>query len=310
MAKEIKELITVLDGAVLDFQKKIPGIQDSIFSELMDIIKDLDIKDGRISNSVKNIRVIGAIRKKIERLVLSDEYKQQVKDYLKTFTEVSSIQNRYFTSITKKFKPKPVLAEIRKQSIEATVQSLTEAGINANVSDKITDILRQNITTGGKYAGLQAQLREFIVKTPTTAGVLERYTSQITTDAINQYSAQYSQVISSDLGLEWYSYVGSNLATTRQFCEMLTEKDWVFNRELPDIVNGKIDGEQAELNQTTGLPKGMVAGTNASNFHVYRGGYNCGHQLYPVAEIVVPKDVRVKAYQKYGVKYDERGLKI
>jgi hypothetical protein len=42
------------------------------------------------------------------------------------------------------------------------------------------------------------------------------------------------------------------------------------------------------------LPKGMIEGTNESNFPTYRGGYNCGHQMYPVPPLNVPKTIRNK----------------
>jgi hypothetical protein len=43
----------------------------------------------------------------------------------------------------------------------------------------------------------------------------------------------------------------------------------------------------------------MKEGTNADNFIVNRGGWNCGHQLIPVREEAVPKAIRnrVKAFK-------------
>jgi hypothetical protein len=38
----------------------------------------------------------------------------------------------------------------------------------------------------------------------------------------------------------------------------------------------------------------MIDGTTADNFIVNRGGYNCGHELIPVSEVRVPKEVREK----------------
>jgi len=45
----------------------------------------------------------------------------------------------------------------------------------------------------------------------------------------------------------------------------------------------------------------MIPDTNAENFFVRRGGYNCGHQIFPVIERLVPKDIqdRVKATAAY-----------
>lgn len=62
--------------------------------------------------------------------------------------------------------------------------------------------------------------------------------------------------------------------------------------EIPEIVKGRIDGHQCEIYERTGLPKGMIAGTTAENFMVNCGGWNCGHKLVLVSEVVVPKEVR------------------
>jgi hypothetical protein len=89
-------------------------------------------------------------------------------------------------------------------------------------------------------------------------------------------------------------YVGSNLETTRDFCDHLTEKKYIHESELPDIVAGKIDGYQCPLNPKTKLWAGAIAGTTVDNFIVYRGGWNCGHQLMPVNEAAVPENIRNK----------------
>jgi hypothetical protein len=100
-----------------------------------------------------------------------------------------------------------------------------------------------------------------------------------------------------DLGLEWFMYTGSNIETTREFCEVLTKKKWIHKSEIPTILTGKIDDYQCEIYPKTGLPKGMIADTTPENFQCNCGGWNCRHQLIPVAEAAVPADVRAKFKQ-------------
>jgi hypothetical protein len=69
---------------------------------------------------------------------------------------------------------------------------------------------------------------------------------------------------------------------------------YIHVSQLEEIVSGNICGEQVPIYDKTGLPQGMIAGTNASNFRINRGGYNCNHQLYPVSAAVVPKELRDK----------------
>jgi GNAT superfamily N-acetyltransferase len=68
----------------------------------------------------------------------------------------------------------------------------------------------------------------------------------------------------------------------------------VHKSEIPTILLGDIDGHECEIYAKTGLPLGMKDGTTPENFIVHRGGWNCGHQLVPVAPEAVPEDVRRK----------------
>ena len=116
---------------------------------------------------------------------------------------------------------------------------------------------------------------------------------------MNQFSANYNATITDDLGLKWYKYDGSLKDTSRPFCDALigAKKScmpYIHVSQLEEIVNGQICGEQVPIYDKTGLPAGMIAGTNASNFRINRGGYNCNHQLYPVSAAVVPKELRDK----------------
>ncbi len=105
--------------------------------------------------------------------------------------------------------------------------------------------------------------------------------------------------LTDDLGLEWYKYDGSLKDTSRPFCDALIAAKkscmpYIHKSQLEEIVSGNICGEQVPIYDKTGLPQGMIAGTNASNFRINRGGYNCNHQLYPVSAAVVPKELRDK----------------
>jgi hypothetical protein len=137
-------------------------------------------------------------------------------------------------------------------------------------------------------------VRNHILTNDTGEGSLMRYTKQITTDAINQYSAQYHTLIAQDLQFNWGRYVGSNITTSREFCILLTKKQWVHKSELPLIIIGHIDGHDCKLSRTTGLPLGMIQDTNISNFQVLRGGYNCGHQFFWVPDSAVPESVKAR----------------
>ena len=304
---DYNELIKTIDDAINGFNDSLPKIQKEILADVLDQIKKFDTRNKRITNTVKNIRLLNTIKNRLKKIILTDQYKGEVKEFLKVFTDVSTFQNEYFKEAEKKFSPPKVVKEIKKQTITDTINRLTEAGIGVNVSDKIAELLKQNVTTGVKYSDLAAQLREYILTTE-TPGVLERYVKQITTDAVNQYSAQYMNTISGDLGYEWFRYQGKDILTTRDWCDSMTDQPFFHISEVPRLLRVEDmyfmeDGVKTKvpINPKTELWYGAIQGTNAENFFVYRGGHQCKHQIFPVIERLVPKAVqeRVKATAAY-----------
>lgn len=291
----IKNLISTIDGSINSFNSAIPKVQRDILAEVELLVKKLDLKSDSIQASAKNLRIIGELKNKINKILRSPEYKDLVKEFAKSFSEISKLQNEYFRTLEKQYKPPKLLGTLQSQSVDATIRSLVEGGVEVNIGSKIVEILRQNITGGAKYTDMVERLREYLTTTKAGDGALERYAKQITTDALNQYSAQYLNVVSNDLGLQWYRYTGAEIETSRPFCKACLDKEYIHQSEIPRLLKGdfpEFKKEGGEINSKTKLPQGMIAGTNPENFHVYRGGWNCGHQLVPVTEDRVPKIIR------------------
>jgi hypothetical protein len=306
---DFDDILGKVGQAVRGFQNRIPATQKAMYQALLEEVQKLEVDKGKVKASVRNLTRLNGIKNKLLRLVLTPEYKEEVKEYLKAFNEITVLQNQYWKGIEADFKPPKLLRKLREITIDDTVNKLTEAGIGTNIGDKITDILRQNITGGGSYADLTEQLRQSVLTTPESAGSLDKYVKQITTDALNQYNGQYTQVVTNDLGYEWFKYDNTDIETTRPFCDAMTDIKYFHVTEIPALLRGdgltyvdkKGERVQVKLYSKTGLPHGMIPGTDASNFFVRRGGYNCGHQIRPVNVSQVPEDIksRVQATPAY-----------
>lgn len=288
------DISTRIKDALEKFNKKIPASQRAMLDGIEEQVARLDLNNGKIKATVANLKIVASIKAKLLKLVLNDEYIDEVKQFAQAFRDVSVLQREYWQQIESNFKPRSILKEIRSQAIGDTVSKLTEAGIGTNIADNIADILRTNITTGGSYKDLLGQLRESLTDTQKSDGLLTKYSKQITTDSLNQYSATYVQIVSSDLGYEWYAYQGSDIKTTRPFCDAMTDRRYFHVSELPKLL--RADGlyydkkgvkTKVLIYEKTGLPHGMIDGTNPENIFIRRGGYNCGHQIRPVSANLV-----------------------
>lgn len=304
---QFNDTIKRIDKAVNKFNEHIPKLQKDMFNEIQEELKRLDTSNGKIKTTVANLRIIASIKNKLLKLILTPEYIKEVKEFAGAFNDVTKLQNEYWRSVESTFRPSTFLKEIRNQAILDTVAKLTESGIGATIQEQVTNILRTNITTGGSYSAITDQLRELLLTTETD-GVLQRYAKQITTDSLNQYSAQYTEKVSSDLGFEWFAYQGSDIVTTRPFCDAMTDLRYFHVTEIPRLLRAEDlyyikDGVKTKvaIYDRTKLPHGMIPGTNPSNFQINRGGYNCGHQIRPVSERLVPKETkdRVLATPEY-----------
>ncbi len=306
---DFSDILEKINDSISNMNKRIPSIQKDIYDSLQEDLRNLDLQNGNIKATVKNLSLINSIKNKLNKIILTPEYKAQVKDFARSFNEITSLQNEYWKGIDNLFKPKALLQAIKEQAIGDTVSKLTEAGIGANIAEPITDILRTNITTGGSYKDLTSQLRENLVNTQ-TPGTMEKYIGQITTDAVNQYSAQYTQIVSNDLGYEFFKYDNTDILSTRPWCDAMTDQPYFHISQLPKLISAqgltylnKKTGkrEPVPVNQKTGLPSGMIPGTDASNIFIRRGGYRCQHQIRPVNERQVPADVlaKIKASPEY-----------
>lgn len=293
--------------AIEKFNENIPKLQREMYNEIMGELKRLDLKDGNIKVTVANLKVINSIKNKLTKLILNDDYIENVKEFVGSFNEVAKLQNEYWQSVEAKFKPGPLLREIRTQAISDAVKQLTESGIGANIGDAISDILRQNITSGGSYKQLNGQLLESLTDTQKSDGLLTKYSKQITNDSIQQYNRTYTQQVASGLGMEWYAYQGSDIKGTRPFCDALTDIRYFHQSEVPRLLRAEDlyytkDGKRTKvpIYARTGLPHGLIEGTNAENFFIRAGGYNCGHSIRPVPERNVPIEIRDRVYNSHA----------
>jgi hypothetical protein len=297
---ELNATLDAIDRGIIDFQDGIPEIQRRIYERLILLQKELQIQGGTITNSAKNIRLLSRIKADLYDIIFDDtDYMESVTQFSQLYGKVDQLNAAYFKALEKKFKPSKIVPEIRKQSVSLVLENLTEAGLEANLINPVREIINTYVTTGGSYAKLATELQNYITGYDSDAGrvegQLQKFTRQITTDAINQYSATVNEVMTQDLGWEWYRYQGSNVRDTRTFCEALKKKKYFHRSELNKIIKGDFEEFRAlkgKIYDKTGLPQGMYDDTNTSNFLQYRGGYNCGHQAYPIPTALVPASVR------------------
>ncbi len=285
-------LVEILDSSVMNANSSAPAIQRRAYSELQDELAKLEIKNGVIRASSKNIRMINRIVRRFERILMNTGYRDLVKGFAKSFNLVTKTQTAYFQSAIEAFTIPVTLNALQETAIEDTVSLMAKDGLQTEVLEGVRQILSSNVKSGSTIVDLQSQLKGYITGTESTVGALDSFVGRVTTDSINMYSSSYNDTVATNLGLEWYQYVGSLVSDSRPFCKALVKKRWFHKSEIPGFLKGHVGNVRVKRSSSTGLPEGMKRGTNKTNFQIYRGGWRCNHLMMPVPSSNVPKRIR------------------
>ena len=291
-----------IEDEVNRFIEGVDKSQKGIFNRLLSIVKGVETDEqGNIKQTVKNLKLLGKVRKTIENEIITDAYIGRVDSLSNQFPAIAQLNNGYFETLEASFNPnRELFKEVIKNSINVTRTSLLDSGIAENVINPIVNIVDNSITNGSAFADMVDELRLVIKGDEERLGQLMRYSKQITTDALNQFNASYNETIAKDLGLEWYFYSGGKRKTSRAFCKKYAGR-YFHKKEVEDFGRRKdIDGSNLCGGSTkTNLCTGRIPGTNSSNVFRLRSGYNCRHIYKPTLIDSVPKSV-VKRNEKKG----------
>ena len=271
-----RNIIRITEDAVKKFLAGVATTQKGILRRVNGTLRQLELKAGAILPNQFNIRLKRELEADLPSLVVDNAYKARVDTYLRNFDKIKRESDSLFKATLAGFNSnKQVYKEILNDALSLTRKSLLETGINSNVIDPIINIVNSGITSGAQISDMEETLRTQIIGDQNRLGGLERYSSQITRDALNQYSANYNESVSGTENMEWYFYSGTIIEDSRSYCIARAGK--YFHKKEVEKVPQQWDGR--------------IPGTNSSNIFINRGGFNCRHLYLPVLINVVPKDV-------------------
>ncbi len=267
-----QEIIKQIQDLQLAIESRMGKALPQVFAKLSDQVIDLaselslDAKD-----RAKTIKQLIKLKKDIADTIINNStYQAQVAEVIEGYKMLADLSNEFISISIGDFKPKTELYKaILEANIATTKDALLGAGIRENFGTAIQEVLKDNIAGVGTRTELNKTLRKFIEGTPEEAPFLNRYIKQTTNDSVMTFNSEYIQTISDDLGVEHYLYAGTLIADSRAFCTARAGR--YFTKE--------------EVQKWASLKgwDGRMKGTNSTTIFVYRGGYNCRHQLWPVS---------------------------
>lgn len=277
--REIEALGDAIDSAIAGFEGEFKGFSERVINRLRPILAKLSTDaNGYIKPTVANLKIINAARRELQSAFADPKYKKAVQKLVAGFESIETAAISWFSTMvaTDSVTRKAVFQAIRETAIEATTETLLGAGVNQALIKPVEALLQRSVTSGAAITDMYNELQLFIVGSKENLGEIQKYTTQIVNDAVSQFSRNYINAISEDLGLQFYLYEGIKKPTSRPFCVERNDK-FYHKKEIESWADESWVGK---------IPK-----TNESSIFHYVGGYNCRHILLPVDASIVPQSV-------------------
>ena len=254
------------DKLEADMESALPQVFKELSDDVIDLVSELSLDP---DDRAKNLRDIIDLKRKIgDALIGNALYQSKVKEVLEGYKQLANLSDDFMSLILDDYTRKQDLYEaILKANVNITKDALLGAGIRDNFSNAIRELLKANIAGVGDKRELRKILTQFIQGTETEKPFLQRYITQVTNDSVMIFNQEYLNTISEDLDIEYYIYSGTIIKDSRPFCVARTGR--LFTKE------------QVKSWGKLGPWKGKIPGTNEKTIFVYRGGYNCRHQIWP-----------------------------
>lgn len=288
--KLVKDKIKLIETGPANFYSSVEEEQKKILKQTIELIGELDTKDGIIQPTQRNLDLIDSIDKKLKKSFYKSDYISAASDLIGQLDEVKNLTSEYFKAGFGTFDNKKAdlfYQQNRKTFLESLISTTsTDQALFKPVG---TNILNA-ITNGTPFTDLVSQIKTTVTGDDKVDGQLQKYAKQIAGDSFSATERNYTKTIALSLDIQFYKYVGGELPDTRCFCE---ER----NGNTYHIEEIKSWGRMENLGDCNigGGWAGMIKGTNESNIMTFLGGYNCKHSLIPISLALVPMAVIERA---------------
>jgi hypothetical protein len=277
-----------LDSVPSAFVRSMDGVQARVSREIEDLVSQLEIENGNIVLSEKNMVLINNMEQRLKNLIFDEAYEKNLTSFLSEFKRQAELNNQYFTATIPEFEPSALYESVLKSTQKNALSLLNEDAFTQTLIGPIKQTLEASITNNISFSETLTNLRYLIEGDEEVDGRLMSHVKRVAYDSFAVSDRSYTNTIATDLGLEFYRYSGGKIEDTRCFCAERAGK-FFHRKEIEGWGEGKDVG-------SCGFPwQGMNSNTDKATLFYYAGGYNCKHSILPVSKKSVPQDVIQRA---------------
>jgi hypothetical protein len=270
-------------SAIERLNKTVISVQNKAFGGVVVKLKELDLdSEGYIRQTAGNRAIIREANRAFSSALERGGYIEGLNRFTVVFGVLDEVNAEYFSEFDGFIPNRQFIKAVQRQALADIETSLLNEGLAAQIKNPLSQLLNQNINSGGSFAGMLEQVRTFI-KGGDNEGKLLRHVKTIVRDVLFNYSRTYQSAVAADLGMEFYLYTGGIIQTSRPWCRERAG-NYYHHREIELWAGESWAGKRPD--------------TTESSIFTYAGGYSCLHQILPVSTFMVPADVIQRATEK------------
>lgn len=253
-----------------DFLTQQEEIEGVLLDEILQFLDEFDTSGGNFTPNETANQVLTQLRELVRTILSDSGYDTSVDELVLSFDEIESNVIAIHKDINDIDVTPRMLSADKRNAVELTTDNLKRANIDVRFLQPVQKLLFAQVNLGGNVKETKKLLREMIVGTEDTDGVLTRWVGQVSRDAVYQFEGSIHATIKERFDLNAVRYVGTVQPNTRPQCRKWMEMGVIKDEDL-----------QAEIDYAFKNGKGMIPGTTPANFPINRGGYNCAHATIP-----------------------------
>ena len=290
----VKQKIKLLENVPEEIATAAIKAQRDAWRKIGPMLAEMDVDaDGNIAQTEDNIRRIGLITDELNKSLAGGEYKDAVQKFLGSIDDSVQLTDDIAKKIDSSFQPDNVQKQLLNISKQNAINAFFGSGLRQNVSVPFLEQLTANVAARAPLNQAVKALKGVIEGTETTDGRLLANVRNVAGTAQAIADRSYAAAVNEQIGVEYYQYLGGEIATTRPFCQHREGK--IFHRkEIEAWGNGE---NSAGINDIrNGTWDGRIDGTDSRTIFTFLGGWGpCRHYLVPVIVNRVPASVKARA---------------
>jgi hypothetical protein len=294
IADILKKKQAFIDSQRTRLETTVVRLQSRLLNDiLLELIPELDVKDGVILETAKNYRLVSVLDKTYRDFQKTSN--PIVLNQIVTGTaKITAISNSYFGVVLSGSLPERFESIVEKSNKLINLRlgldgsklvrgGFLESFFNSNtLGTDLKQMTSRAITSGVGLKEYTKMLRDKITGTEEYAGGMERQFQRYAYDLYQQYDAAYNLTLGNEFGFTYFVYQGGLIEDSRDFCAAHNGKVWSKEETETWSTWTPAQGEYpagyiVKQKDQSAVPSYL--GYPGYDPMIDRGGYNCRHFL-------------------------------